>query len=81
MDEYEWIGLEVALPSKISELDLQHMGFFWKETCKKKRVGGVACSGPLCLERNEVIFNNGELQMGRVLEMIKYRSWSWLARK
>lgn len=80
MKVYGWIGLVVILPSKMSELYLQHMGSFGKKYVRKRELGvWHAVVWSLWLERNDIIFKNGEFQMGRVIEMIKFRSWSWMA--
>lgn len=79
MKVYDWLGLEVVLLSRLTDLYIQHTGHFGS---KKGRKRGVVVwhvvVWSLWVERNDIIFNHGHENLGSLLELIKCQSWSWL---
>lgn len=68
MKVLDWLCLEVVLPPTIPELYVQCMGVFGKkETRKRGLVVWHAMVWTLWLKRNDIIFNNGELEMDSLL--------------
>lgn len=79
MEFYGWLGLSVLLPDTINDLYIQHKGLFrGKKVRKRGLVLWHTVVWTLWLERNTIIFNNGKFEMGRIMELIKSRSWAWL---
>lgn len=79
MEVYEWMGIVVTLSETVGVLYIQHKGLFVGK--KVKRRGLVlwhTLVWTLWLERNAILFNIGKFDVGRILELIKGRSWPWL---
>nr|AFK37936.1 unknown [Lotus japonicus] len=77
-----WFGVSIALPSLVKALFVQFPVF---GRCSSKREALVtvwmATCWSLWLMRNRVIFDNGELDTGLVLDLIQVRSWHWIKAK
>lgn len=70
---------DFVLSNNIGALYLQHKCLFvWKKSKKKGLVLWQSVLGSIWLERNTICFNNDKLDLGRIIKLIKRRSWSWL---
>lgn len=80
MKVYGWLGFDVVLPFELEAAYLFHKGLFHgKKGRKRGVVVWLSVLWMVWLERNAVLFSNAQVDVIRILDLIKCRSWSWLS--
>lgn len=77
---YSWLGFESVLPDIFRLHFLQHSQSRWKK--KQKQCWNslwAAVVWSLWLARNNTVFNQVAVDSDQLLDLIQWRSWSWLS--
>lgn len=78
MPLYSWVGLQTAFSGNLESLPQQHVGLF--PAAKHNEAWNLlwyAIIWTVWLHRNEVIFSNGSIDWDKMVDLIKFRVWSW----
>lgn len=79
---YQWVGVQMAYHEDPQKNFMQH--FLQGENDKLnlcRKVSWFATVWSIWLLRNAIIFNNESVDVEKISEMAKLRSWRWLSAK
>ncbi|XP_058727077.1 uncharacterized protein LOC131598499 [Vicia villosa] len=77
---YQWLGLHHQ-SQIVCYMDFLHMVGVLKRNCEKRRASVLWITVCWCIwtHRNNVIFNNGVIDIAEIVQSVKTHSWWWLA--